>query len=1050
MMSSSTTTTTTTTTLTLLIDEFCTGTRDSAIDDITPLLLSSQIQFVDVVTSAGTYLTSENTEKRIGGIVLLCEVLRRCGTGLNLSHTTCVNLLTFFQSRLENDYDCALACLRGIELILTIHSITANLNNGTTLQETAKVVLGTHPVQSLAQPLRMVIFQIATYLVKFHPEQLTSAATNNDPKWFSTYFRNAMEGEKDPRCLLVCLECAGFILKNPLLGGEEWVEDIFDVVSMYFPVTFQPPPGDPYGITHDGLVNALNSVFQAHPRMADCVIPMILERLRMTSTEASEARVESLHALTANIPYFREQGLAPYVNDIRSILMGLILSPDDSELVVEATECLKTMVRVLAPSDAVVHVEDSPMWNLFVITAIKSCLEAFRTAIDSMAARGAGQIMIAIADAHGKGLSSVLAYTIPTLIGTEITTITTTTTDFIPPLSPSGLTTNNVNRRIVSLDILIKLLQCLHSDVAYVADANPIRPYILPLLQCFTAQLSFAHSVHFISDELSIGVLAMEGLHALLTRSKLPILDEQQSQFIYKMVKDIFLDALQEGSSNKTANIVLACIACLRSQPEIALYALEESVVVPKWTSKHLAATAALCTTTTLPSTVSLIITSILKQQLQFTMTNTVENQQYYLQTLCTLLSSLTPAQAVVVINQNIMPNQELFNFLFSSDCSTTTNDLQQIASELLFVIQTKADEESNFILTRKIEELLLLTTTTVTIGPREESVLLGSRRGACLTPLQTCLKLCSLQHNSGRALASIVNKLPDDDQFNHIVDQILLILSEKQDVEKLAWVQKALLMRSHDKSTQLGEMVVRQILSIDNNVNGDMMMAWSAANSLELLMRSHEYGLDKTSFARISPVYRQRVFETMFPILSNNNNATTGPRFMALANLIAGTPISVLMKFPDSEQLITIIVRCMTESTKLSIDHPFMVSFKLATLRALSLFIGDGKGVSSTSTSISTSTITTTTTLDLLIPHLSSIITFLLTCTLPPLPMESRITALESLQLLPVILPYHRVHMYKAQVSKHLSKGALDDDKKLVRTKAVECRVKWSVFNVV
>jgi DNA repair/transcription protein MET18/MMS19 len=34
-------------------------------------------------------------------------------------------------------------------------------------------------------------------------------------------------------------------------------QELFEVVSVYFPVTFTPKPNDPYGITKEALVQSL-------------------------------------------------------------------------------------------------------------------------------------------------------------------------------------------------------------------------------------------------------------------------------------------------------------------------------------------------------------------------------------------------------------------------------------------------------------------------------------------------------------------------------------------------------------------------------------------------------------------------------------------------------------------------------------------------------------------------------------------------------------------------------------------------------------------------
>ena len=119
-------------------------------------------------------------------------------------------------------------------------------------------------------------------------------------------FLDAFEGEKDPRVLLTCLRTSALLhaalaqhvvanaggagaVAGALAGdgdgrsgaqrrskqrqidvlslrdGRTWGESMVDILSMYFPITFKPPPNDPYGITqvhhfesHPSLHSPLN------------------------------------------------------------------------------------------------------------------------------------------------------------------------------------------------------------------------------------------------------------------------------------------------------------------------------------------------------------------------------------------------------------------------------------------------------------------------------------------------------------------------------------------------------------------------------------------------------------------------------------------------------------------------------------------------------------------------------------------------------------------------------------------------------------------------
>jgi DNA repair/transcription protein MET18/MMS19 len=90
---------------------------------------------------------------------------------------------------------------------------------------------------------------------------------------FVASYIKVAEGEKDPRNLMMAFSIMRVILIefDPYLHLEvssAWAfpvtvltlrcsQDLFDIVFCYFPITFRPPPNDPYGITSDDLKLAL-------------------------------------------------------------------------------------------------------------------------------------------------------------------------------------------------------------------------------------------------------------------------------------------------------------------------------------------------------------------------------------------------------------------------------------------------------------------------------------------------------------------------------------------------------------------------------------------------------------------------------------------------------------------------------------------------------------------------------------------------------------------------------------------------------------------------
>ena len=102
-------------------------------------------------------------------------------------------------------------------------------------------------VQSLSQPARQSTYEVLATLMTRHLVQLKSMGSR-----YIQGFVDAMDGEKDPRNLVLGFRMVRLILSD-FPEHEGHAEDLFNVVSCYFPITFKPPPNDPHGITNQDL-----------------------------------------------------------------------------------------------------------------------------------------------------------------------------------------------------------------------------------------------------------------------------------------------------------------------------------------------------------------------------------------------------------------------------------------------------------------------------------------------------------------------------------------------------------------------------------------------------------------------------------------------------------------------------------------------------------------------------------------------------------------------------------------------------------------------------
>lgn len=61
------------------------------------------------------------------------------------------------------------------------------------------------------------------------------------------------------------------------------MQELFEAVFNYFPITFRPPPDDPYGISAQQLKNRLCECIAANGAFAPFAFPALLDKLDSTA-----------------------------------------------------------------------------------------------------------------------------------------------------------------------------------------------------------------------------------------------------------------------------------------------------------------------------------------------------------------------------------------------------------------------------------------------------------------------------------------------------------------------------------------------------------------------------------------------------------------------------------------------------------------------------------------------------------------------------------------------------------------------------------------------
>jgi hypothetical protein len=281
----------------------------------------------------GVYVTSEESKVRYLALLLLASALEH--PRLRVSDREALATLQFLLGRL-GDYPSVEGCLRGMEALATGPQYAAQ--HSTTLADAAARICDTITremhVPAMERPIRQRVFELFAALLRHGPSRaaLGRAATWEDSDWkgWGELLRGvclAMDGEKDPRCLLVCFgvldeavraaDSAGGSSSSSSTappssssssssgsgGSAGWVvEEVFDVTGCYFPISFRPPRNDPHKITRHMLRSSLERVLTASGALGPHVVPLVLEKL---GSSVREAKLDALRLLTAGAFSYR-------------------------------------------------------------------------------------------------------------------------------------------------------------------------------------------------------------------------------------------------------------------------------------------------------------------------------------------------------------------------------------------------------------------------------------------------------------------------------------------------------------------------------------------------------------------------------------------------------------------------------------------------------------------------------------------------------------------------------------------------------------------------
>ncbi|KAJ6015332.1 hypothetical protein N7540_009923 [Penicillium herquei] len=297
-------------------------------DSVAQDVESKKATLIEIVQQLGEYINDEDPILRGKAVSFLTAVIKALPPRF-LSRQQIQVLTTFFGDRIEDG-----GAVSGLEYLQGLDRFTKEL-----AIETAEALFGNfQDLQSRSQSQRFQVYQLLNELMSKHRSALRDMG---DDSLLGTV--DLMTGEKDPRNLMMVFS----ILKVVMM---EWdvtnhAELLFDSVYNYFPITFRPPPNDPYGITAQDLKGRLQECISASRHFAPHAIPSLLDKMDSTSPNVKK---DALNCLIACINSYDPDTVSRYSITIWEVLKFEILNAQEEILSESSLEALSAIAKRLS------------------------------------------------------------------------------------------------------------------------------------------------------------------------------------------------------------------------------------------------------------------------------------------------------------------------------------------------------------------------------------------------------------------------------------------------------------------------------------------------------------------------------------------------------------------------------------------------------------------------------------------------------------------------------------------------------------------------------
>ncbi|KAL8766711.1 MAG: hypothetical protein Q9209_006580 [Squamulea sp. 1 TL-2023] len=376
----------------LIVDEDKDGARRIA-DETAESLVSKSKSLIDVVQSLGEYINAEDESIRSKAVTYLSHVIGAL-PNTTLSRQQVQVLCQFLCDRIEDGG--AVGGLRKLQSLGRFNKEMAVMTFRALIEHFQDLMVRPHSQ-------RLQILELLNDLMLNHRMALRSLGDEA-----IVGITDLVSGEKDPRSLMIIFSVLNVVM-------VEWdfaamAETLFDAAFCYFPITFRPPPDDPYHITAQDLKIRLRNCVSASSYFAPFAFPQLLEKLDSTSPNVKK---DVLQTLTACASSYSVAAVSNWSITLWDSLKFEILNVQEEDLAEDSLVTLQTIATRLGKDVS----SPSPTTHLarYLKPITDECKEQLQEP-QHKKAKPAGQILSSLATSSFIALFLVVKAVVPSLL----------------------------------------------------------------------------------------------------------------------------------------------------------------------------------------------------------------------------------------------------------------------------------------------------------------------------------------------------------------------------------------------------------------------------------------------------------------------------------------------------------------------------------------------------------------------------------------------------------------------------------------------------------